>query len=59
MTKDEQQAHLNENYKRYLAERDRLAAEGKAIGTFSSWQFSNKLVSIKIPMSREEFFGKP
>lgn len=59
MTPQEKQDQLNANWLRYVAERDRLAAEGKAIGTFSSWQFENKLVSITIPMSRDEFFGKP
>jgi hypothetical protein len=58
MTKEEKQAQLNANYKRYLEERDRLAAEGKHIGTFSSWQFENRLVNVIIPMTREEHFGK-
>lgn len=58
MMTDDKQAKLNANYKRYLEERDRMLAEGKPIGTFSAWQFQNKLVSITIPMTREEHFGK-
>ena len=59
MTKEEKQAQLATNYKRYQEEHERLLSEGKHIGTFSVWQFKNKLVNITIPMSREEFFGQP
>lgn len=58
MTPDEKQQKLNENYRLYLAEEKRLAADGKPIGTFSAWQFEMKLVDIKIPLTREEHFGK-
>ena len=58
MTKEEKQAQLSTNYKRYQEEGAKMLAEGKYIGTFSSWQFQNKLVKITIPMTREEhFFG--
>lgn len=58
MTHDQKQQKLNENYRRYQAEKARMDAEGKPIGTFSSWQFEAKLVDIKIPLTREEHFGK-
>lgn len=57
MTKEEKERKLAEDYQRYLEEDKRMLAEGKHIGTFSSWRFSNGLVSIKIPMTREEHFG--
>lgn len=56
--KQQKQQQLNENWLNYCAERDRMAVEGRAIGTFSSWQFERQLVDIKIPMSKDEFFGK-
>lgn len=58
MTPEQKQQKLNENYRRYLEEEKRLADEGKPIGTFSAWQFQNQLVDIKIPLTREEHFGK-
>jgi len=58
MTKEEKQAQLAANWKRYQEEHQRMLAEGKHIGTFSAWQFENKLVNITIPLTREEHFGK-
>lgn len=37
MITETEQKKLNQGYAEYLAERDRLAAEGKAIGTFLAW----------------------
>lgn len=50
----EKQKQLNENYARFLQEKERMAAEGKPIGTFSAWQFQNKLVSVVIPEKRSD-----
>lgn len=52
--KQEQQEKLGQDYADYLAERDKLAAEGRAIGTFISWQYENNLVKIKIANTWEE-----
>lgn len=49
MDKKTQQTQLNENWAKYCAERDKRKAEGMpAIGTFSSWQFENKLIKFEI-----------
>lgn len=55
-TPEEKQRKLNENWAQYQKEALRMAKEGKSIGTFSSWQFANGLVDIKIANSREEHF---
>ena len=49
MNKETQQKQLNENWLKYCQERDKRQAEGlPAIGTFSSWQFENKLIRFEI-----------
>lgn len=58
MTPEQKQQKLNENYRLFLEAKAKMDAEGKAIGTFSAWQFENKLVDIRIPLTREEHFGK-
>lgn len=58
LTHEQKQAKLARDYAEYQAEAKRLEAEGKHIGTFSSWQFSTGKNTIKIPMTREEHFGK-
>lgn len=50
----EQQEKLNRDYQAYMAEAARLAAEGKAIGTFIAWQYENQLVNIRIAKTWEE-----
>ena len=55
MTPEEKK--LGEDYARYCAERDRMAAEGVHIGTFSSWAFKNGLIDLKIALRREDHFG--
>lgn len=57
MNKEEKLAKLGADYAEYLAEAKRLEAEGKQIGTFSSWQFAAGKNTIKIAMTREEHFG--
>ena len=49
-----QQEKLGRDYERYREEAAKLAAEGKAIGTFIGWQYLNGLVSIKIAKTWEE-----
>ena len=58
MTKEEKMKRLAENYERYQREAEEMLKDGKHIGTFSAWQFEKQLVDIKIPMTREEHFGK-
>lgn len=58
MTPEQKQQQLNENYRRYLEAKKQFEAQGKPIGTFSSWQFENQLVDIKIATTRDEHFGK-
>lgn len=58
MTKEEKDKKLAEDYAEFQAEAARLAAEGKHIGTFSSWRFAAGKNTIKIAMTREEHFGK-
>ena len=58
MTPEQKMEKLAKDYAEYQAEAKRLEAEGKHIGTFSSWQFSAGKNTIKIPMTREEHFGK-
>ena len=55
-TPEEKQQRLAENWAKYQEEAKRMEAEGKPIGTFSSWQFANGLVDIKIALTREEHF---
>ncbi|MGE5491832.1 MAG: hypothetical protein ACM31P_11185 [Actinomycetota bacterium] len=50
----EQQEKLARDYARYKEEAARMAAEGKAIGTFIGWQYENKLVNIRIAKTWEE-----
>lgn len=50
----EEEKKLGEDYAMYCAERDRMAAEGKAIGTFIGWQYANNMVDIKIAKTWEE-----
>ena len=57
MSPEEKRQKLSINWQAYLAEKAKMEAEGKAIGTFSSWQFENKLVDIKIALTREEHFS--
>ena len=48
MIRKEEQEKLNQDYAEYLAERDRLAADGRAIGTFLSWAAKNGKNEIKV-----------
>ncbi|MBS1189877.1 MAG: hypothetical protein H6R10_1669 [Rhodocyclaceae bacterium] len=50
----EQQEKLGCDYRKYQEEAAKMAAEGKAIGTFIGWQYENKLVKIKIATTWEE-----
>jgi hypothetical protein len=59
MTPEEKQKKLGEDYAEYLAESAKREAAGEnPIGTFSSWSVETGKNKIKIPMSREEYFGK-
>lgn len=57
MTPEQKQEQLGKDYAEYLAERDKLAEQGRSIGTFIGWRHDNR-ASIKIPFKREEYFGK-
>jgi hypothetical protein len=48
MITESEQKKLNQDYAEYLAERDLLAAEGKAIGTFLAWAAKNGKNEIKV-----------
>lgn len=50
----EEEKKLGEDYAEYCKERDQMAAEGKAIGTFIGWQYANNKVDIKIAKTWEE-----
>lgn len=56
VTNEEKLAKLAVDYAEYQAESKRMEAEGKSIGTFSSWQFATGKNTIKIAMTREEHF---
>lgn len=56
-TQEEKDKALAEDYAAFKAEAERMSSEGKAIGTFIEWRGKNR-PSIKIPMTREEYFGK-
>jgi len=58
MNQEEQKRLLNENWKKYLIAADEAKKEGKPIGTFSSWQFENKLISFDIPLTKAEYLGQ-
>lgn len=58
MNPDEQQKLLNENWQKYLIAAEAMKAEGQPIGTFSSWQFENKLISFDIPSTKAEYLEK-
>lgn len=53
LTTDEEQK-LADDYAQYCRERDELAAQGKALGTFIGWQYANNRVNIKIAKTWEE-----
>lgn len=48
MDKETQQKQLNENWAKFQEAKAKAMAEGRAIGTFSAWQFENKLVKFEI-----------
>lgn len=50
----EEEKKLGEDYALYREEAARMAAEGKAVGTFIGWQYANNKVSIKIAKTWEE-----
>lgn len=50
----EEEKKLGEAYTRYCQERDQMAAQGKAVGTFIGWQYANNMVDIKIAKTWEE-----
>ncbi|MFZ2269321.1 MAG: hypothetical protein WAV95_17235 [Azonexus sp.] len=56
LTQEEKDKVLAEDYAEFLAEAERLKAEGKNIGMFVIWRNANR-PSIKIAMTREEHFG--
>jgi len=55
---EEKMRQLAADYAEFQAEAKKLEAEGRHIGTFSAWRFSAGKNTIKIPMTREEHFGK-
>lgn len=57
MTPEQKNEHLGKDYAEYVSERDKMAQEGKSIGTFIGWRHDNR-ATIKIPFSREVYFGK-
>lgn len=57
MTPEEKQKKLGDDYAEYLADKAKMAEQGKSIGTFIGWRHDNK-ATIKIPMRREDYFGK-
>lgn len=48
MDKETQQKQLNENWAKFQEAKAKATAEGRAIGTFSSWQFENRLVNFDV-----------
>jgi len=52
MITETEQKKIDQDYADYLVERDRLAAEGKAIGTFLAWQCKTGRNDIKITTKR-------
>ena len=42
-----QQEKLNQDYATYREEAAKMAAEGKAIGTFSGWAHDRKLIVVE------------
>lgn len=59
MPREEKQKKLGDDYAEYLVEGARRVAAGEnPIGTFSSWSVETGKNEIKIPMTREEYFGK-
>lgn len=54
MITEAEQKKLNQDYAEYLAEREILAAEGKAIGTFLAWSAKNGKNEIKVDGKKGE-----
>lgn len=50
----ENEQRLAADYAQYCKERDELATQGKAIGTFIGWQYANNKVGIKIAKTWDE-----
>ena len=48
MISEAEQNKLNQDYAEYVVERDRMAAEGKAIGTFLAWAAKSGKNEIKV-----------
>ena len=53
-----EQEKLNADYARYLQEREKAQAEGRAIGTFIEWVHLYGSLSIKVPKRGEEGAGQ-